>query len=92
MLQLVVPFLLHTGIASPAEDVKAFSMRALHDIYKSAGKILAPHVSDLVTVLLENMSSLEPQVVNYLSFHIEKYNIAQEQVRNVFFEHLFFKV
>lgn len=38
-------------------------------ISKTAGKLLQPHIPLLVTALLEALSTLEPQYLNYLSLH-----------------------
>jgi proteasome component ECM29 len=84
MLEIVIPFLLRHGLLSAADDVKKYSLRTILDICKKAGPLLVPHAANIVETLLEGMSSLEPQSVNYLSFHIEQYNISQEQVRRMF--------
>ncbi len=44
------------------------------------GNLLVPHVPELVGVLLEAMTSLEPAQFNYMSFHTEKMNVSQEQL------------
>jgi proteasome component ECM29 len=49
-------------------------------ICQLASASLAPFVPDLVSTLLEALSSLEPAALNYLSFHVEKYNITQEEL------------
>ncbi|ORE02510.1 ARM repeat-containing protein [Rhizopus microsporus var. microsporus] len=58
VMGIVMPFLLHKGIVSDAEDIQKFSLDAVLRV------------------------SLEPQAMNYLSFHVEKYNISQEQLDN----------
>jgi proteasome component ECM29 len=42
--------------------------------------MLQPHVGQLIAVMLESLSSLEPAQFNYLSFHTDKINISQEQL------------
>ena len=37
-------------------------------------------VADTIMLLVEALSSLEPQAVNYLSFHVEKYNISKDEL------------
>lgn len=34
-------------------------------------------------LLVEALSSLEPQAINYLAFHVDKYNISKDEVRPV---------
>ncbi|ORZ22637.1 armadillo-type protein [Absidia repens] len=61
VMDIVMPFLLHKGIVSDAEDVRKFSLDAVLRVCKTA---------------------LEPQTMNYLSFHVDQYNISQEQLDN----------
>ena len=82
MMSYVIPYMLDKGILSDAEDVRRFSMSTVITLCKKAGVFLQPHISDIVGTLLECMSSLEPQVMNYLSFHADKYEISQEQMDN----------
>ncbi|KAJ3206273.1 hypothetical protein HDU67_008289 [Dinochytrium kinnereticum] len=77
---IVVPLFLKKGLTSSAEDVRRFSLSTILKICKKGGVLLKPHISDIVTTLLEGLSSMEPQVMNYLTFHIDKYNITQEQL------------
>lgn len=44
-----------------------FSINTLVKISKSAGAMLKPHAPKLIPALLESLSVLEPQVLNYLS-------------------------
>jgi proteasome component ECM29 len=50
-------------------------------ISKNAGSLLKPHVSLLVVPLLESITTLEPQVVNYYSLHAASNQAAQDKVR-----------
>lgn len=43
------------------------SINTLVKISKSAGAMLKPHAPKLIPALLESLSVLEPQVLNYLS-------------------------
>jgi proteasome component ECM29 len=84
--------LLNKGLVNDADEVKAFSLAQIQKIAKVAGifsiltffsylgSLLIPHVAELVGVLLEAMSSLEPAQFNYMSFHTEKMNVSQEQL------------
>ncbi|CAG8551849.1 6467_t:CDS:10 [Diversispora eburnea] len=82
IINIIVPFLLTKGLVSDAEDVRKFSLRAILKICKSAKELLKSHISEMIGTLLEGLSSMEPQVMNYLSFHVEKYNVTQEQYEN----------
>ncbi|KAJ3082397.1 hypothetical protein HK102_001737 [Quaeritorhiza haematococci] len=80
IMDIVMPFFLTKGLGSMAEDVRKFSLSTILKITKKGGVLLKPHLVDLVSTLLESLSSLEPQAMNYLSFHTEKYGITQEQL------------
>ncbi|KAI8374250.1 proteasome stabiliser-domain-containing protein [Radiomyces spectabilis] len=82
VMAIVMPFLLQKGIVSDAEDVQKFSLDAILRVCKSGAKLLKPYIPDLIDSLLQSLSSLEPQAMNYLSFHVDKYNISQEQLDN----------
>ncbi|RUS30672.1 proteasome stabiliser-domain-containing protein [Jimgerdemannia flammicorona] len=82
VMNIVVPFLLQKGIVSGAKDVQKFSLDTILKVCKTGAALLKPHVPDIVDTLLQSLSSLEPQAMNYLSFHTEKYNISQEQLDN----------
>ena len=45
------------------------SLSTILKISKNAGVLLRPHVSLLVVSLLESVTTLEPQMMNYLSLH-----------------------
>ena len=47
---------------------------------KNAGDSIKPHIPQLVTALLEALSGLEPQVMNYISLHVGNDKDAQEKV------------
>ncbi|CEG80887.1 Putative B-type regulatory subunit of protein phosphatase 2A (PP2A), Rts1p [Rhizopus microsporus] len=79
---IVMPFLLHKGIVSDAEDIQKFSLDAVLRVCKTGAVLLKKYIPDIIDTLLQSLSSLEPQAMNYLSFHVEKYNISQEQLDN----------
>ncbi|KAJ3137196.1 hypothetical protein HK100_000877 [Physocladia obscura] len=68
------------GLGSKAEDVAKFSLSTILKITKKGGVLLKPHMAELISTLLESLSSLEPQVMSYLTFHTASYNITQEQL------------
>lgn len=47
--------------------VYVFSIQTLVKISKAAGSCLTPHAPRLIPALLEALSVVEPQVLNYLS-------------------------
>ncbi|OBZ85602.1 Proteasome-associated protein ECM29 [Choanephora cucurbitarum] len=82
VMDIVMPFLLQKGIVSDAEDVQKFSLDAVLKVCKTGAALLKKYVPELIDTLLQSLSSLEPQSMNYLSFHVDKYNISQEQLDN----------
>ncbi|XP_072010829.1 proteasome adapter and scaffold protein ECM29 isoform X2 [Engystomops pustulosus] len=66
-IAVLLPCLLDKGIMSTVTEVRALSINTLVKISKSAGELLRPHTPKLIPALLESLSVLEPQVLNYLS-------------------------
>ncbi|KAL2293978.1 hypothetical protein Nmel_007686 [Mimus melanotis] len=67
MIAVLLPCLLDKGIVSTVAEVRSLSINTLVKISKSAGSMLKPHAPKLIPALLESLSVLEPQVLNYLS-------------------------
>ncbi|KAJ3022327.1 UNVERIFIED_CONTAM: hypothetical protein HDU68_009207, partial [Siphonaria sp. JEL0065] len=80
IMDIVMPFFLTKGLVSKAEDVAKFSLATVLKIAKKGGVLLKPHLTELISTLLESLSSLEPQALSYLTFHTDKYGITQEQL------------
>ncbi|XP_056020008.1 proteasome adapter and scaffold protein ECM29-like [Ostrea edulis] len=77
---LVLPCLLKISTYSPVPEVRAIGLSTLLKISKNAGPLLKPHIAVLVTALLEAVSGLEPQVMNYFSLRITGSEEAQERL------------
>ena len=56
------------------------SLSTLVKISKNAGALLRPHISLLVISLLESVTTLEPQTMNYLSLHAAANQAAADKV------------
>ncbi|GJJ74422.1 proteasome component ECM29 [Entomortierella parvispora] len=82
VLDIMVPFLVQKGLLSSAEEVSKFSLTTILKICKQAGPLLRSHIPLIVGALLEGLTSMEPQMMNYLSFHTEKYQVSQEQLES----------
>ncbi|KAL8623767.1 hypothetical protein ACOMHN_054073 [Nucella lapillus] len=65
----VLPCLLNITLNTNVKEVRAIGLSTILEISKKAGDLLKPHIPALVVALLEAISGLEPQVLNYLSFH-----------------------
>ncbi|XP_050843101.1 proteasome adapter and scaffold protein ECM29 isoform X4 [Serinus canaria] len=66
-IAVLLPCLLDKGIVSTVAEVRSLSINTLVKISKSAGSMLKPHAPKLIPALLESLSVLEPQILNYLS-------------------------
>lgn len=76
----VLPCLLKNSIQSPVSEVRAIGLSTILKISKNAGRLLKPHIPILVTALLEAVSGLEPQVLNYYSLRVSDSQAAQERL------------
>ncbi|KAJ7335387.1 hypothetical protein JRQ81_013328 [Phrynocephalus forsythii] len=66
-IAILLPCLLDKGMMNTVTEVRTLSINTLVKISKSAGAMLKPHAPKLIPALLESLSVLEPQVLNYLS-------------------------
>ncbi|ERE83530.1 putative proteasome-associated protein ECM29 like protein [Cricetulus griseus] len=81
-IAVLLPCLLDKGMMSPVTEVRALSINTLVKISKSAGAMLKPHAPKLIPALLESLSVLEPQVLNYLSLRAtEQEKAAMDSAR-----------
>ena len=82
MLKQVLPFLLSpSGLESGAPDVQDFAQKTLLKIIKSSnGKTLRPFVPDLVGRLLALLSSIEPEMINYVHLNAEQYGLTAQEL------------
>lgn len=81
VLNYLIPFFLGTkGLHSDAEDVRDFALETILNLCKVGGKAVRPHVPKLLETFIELMSTLEPEVVNYLMLNAEKYNLRTNDV------------
>ncbi|KYQ93632.1 hypothetical protein DLAC_05014 [Tieghemostelium lacteum] len=83
ILSILLPFFLKGGIGNDSNDVKQFSIQQLVKISKSAKDLLVPHIPQMVQVLLESLSSLEPAGINYASQHSESLNLTKDQIESL---------
>lgn len=80
-------FLLYNCVFCSLNNLFFFqiSIQTLVKISKTAGARLRPHASRLIPALLESLSTLEPQVLNYLSLRAteqEKVTSALASIKN----------
>ncbi|SJM88352.1 related to Proteasome component ECM29 [Zygosaccharomyces bailii] len=76
ILESIIPFLLGSkGLNSDAEEVRSFSLKTVVDLVKNSGSAMKPFAVDLVFEFILLFSSIEPQVVNFLSLNANTYKV-----------------
>ncbi|PQE08767.1 proteasome component protein [Rutstroemia sp. NJR-2017a BVV2] len=81
MLKDVLPFLLSDqGLESSAKEVQTFATITVLKLIKSGGKALLPYVPHLVETMINLLSTLEPEGVDYLYLRAAHYNLTEEKI------------
>ncbi|KAG7885019.1 hypothetical protein KL938_001276 [Ogataea parapolymorpha] len=81
ILSQLVPFLLGSnGLLNDSDDVKNFALQIIIKLARSSSILLKPYICDMVGQLTMMMSSIEPQVVNYLALNADKYNMKSDDI------------
>ncbi|CAM0950343.1 unnamed protein product [Alopecurus aequalis] len=79
-MNIVLPYLLSEGILSKVSSVQKASISLVMKLAKGAGTALRPHLSELVSCMLECLSSLEDQRLNYVEMHAGSAGIQTEKL------------
>nr|XP_010313220.1 proteasome adapter and scaffold protein ECM29 isoform X1 [Solanum lycopersicum] len=82
-MEIVLPLLLSEGIMSKVESIRKASIGVVTKLTKGAGVALRPHLPDLVCCMLESLSSLEDQGLNYVELHAANVGIQTEKFENL---------
>ncbi|XP_059624994.1 uncharacterized protein LOC132268214 [Cornus florida] len=82
-MDTVLPFLLTEGIMNRVDNIRKASIAMVMKLAKSAGVAIRPHLSDLVCCMLESLSSLEDQGLNYVELHAANAGIQMEKLENL---------
>ncbi|XP_047327429.1 proteasome adapter and scaffold protein ECM29 isoform X3 [Impatiens glandulifera] len=82
-MEIVLPMLLSEGIMSKVDSIRSASIKLVTKLAKGAGVALRPHLSDLVCCMLESLSSLEDQGLNYVELHAATVGIQTEKLENL---------
>ena len=90
MLKQVLPFLLSpSGLESGAPEVQDFSRKTLLKIIKSTNrKTLGPFVPELVGRLLTLLSSIEPEMINYIHLNAQQYGLTAQELDDARLKHI----
>ncbi|TVU50759.1 hypothetical protein EJB05_02148, partial [Eragrostis curvula] len=82
-MNMVLPYLLSEGILSKVSSVQKASISLVMKLAKGAGPALRPHLPELVSCMLECLSSLEDQRLNYVEMHAGNVGIKTEKLENL---------
>ncbi|KAH6836999.1 ARM repeat superfamily protein [Perilla frutescens var. hirtella] len=82
-MAIVLPLLLTDGIMSKVENIRKASIGMVTKLAKGAGIAIRPYLNDLVCCMLESLSSLEDQGMNYVEMHAENVGIQAEKLENL---------
>lgn len=81
VLGKLVPFLLGSkGLLSDAEEIKSFALETILKLCKIGGLAIVPFIPVLLDNFISMMSTLEPEVVNYLVLNADKYNLKNSDI------------
>ncbi|KAG5517843.1 hypothetical protein PMAC_000297 [Pneumocystis sp. 'macacae'] len=79
ILEKSIPIFLKS-VNSDSQEIKMYSLDALTKICNAGKSSLKPFIPELVDNLLNFLTELEPQFMNYLELNVDKYDITQEQL------------
>ncbi|KAL2941950.1 Proteasome adapter and scaffold protein ECM29 [Bienertia sinuspersici] len=82
-MDIVLPFLLSEGIMSKVDSIRKSSIGVVMKLAKGAGTAIRPHLSDLVSCMLECLSSLEDQGLNYVELHAGNIGLEKDKLENL---------
>eukprot|EP00049_Salpingoeca_infusionum_P024422 m.15887 g.15887 ORF g.15887 m.15887 type:complete len:1890 (-) comp6833_c0_seq1:1619-7288(-) len=82
-ISVLLPFLIEVGLPAEVQDVKAVSLGVLVEVAETAGSALRPHLTQLITTLLEALSGLESPMLDYLSQRVSAQKGMEEAVDHI---------
>ncbi|CAL4904358.1 unnamed protein product [Urochloa decumbens] len=82
-MHIVLPYLLSEGILSKVSSVQKASISLVMKLAKGAGPALRPHLPELVSCMLECLSSLEDQRLNYVEMHAGNAGIKTDKLESL---------
>lgn len=81
--EIVLPILLNQGILSGVPAIQRLSLNTISKLVKGAGSAVRKVLPDVVVAMLEALSSLEDQKLNYAELHAERVGINTQKLENV---------
>ncbi|ODV98410.1 hypothetical protein PACTADRAFT_185071 [Pachysolen tannophilus NRRL Y-2460] len=81
ILSKLIPTLLGpNGLLSDVEDVRNFALETILSLCKKSGVAIRPFIPNLIDQLIMLMSTLEPQIINYLTLNADKYKLKASEI------------
>ncbi|PAN41168.1 hypothetical protein PAHAL_8G022100 [Panicum hallii] len=82
-MNIALPYLLSEGILSKVSSIQKASISLVMKLAKGAGPALRPHLAELVCCMLECLSSLEDQRLNYVEMHAGNAGIKTDKLESL---------
>jgi proteasome component ECM29 len=82
-IDLILPVLLEKGLLAPSAEARGFSLGVLVKVVQAAKTALKKWLPQLVSVLIESMSALEPRTFQYMQFHTARLQISDEELEKM---------
>lgn len=81
ILEQLVPFLFgNNGLLSDIEEVKNFAFETVMKLINTNSNSLKPFAPKMIIDLVSMMSSVEPQMINYIALNADKYNLKTTDI------------
>ncbi|KAI1906458.1 proteasome component M29 [Ophidiomyces ophidiicola] len=81
MLQRFIPFLLHYGMESNVPEIQIYSITTMTTLVrKSPTNALGPYIPDILEKFLLSLSSVEPEMMNYIYLNADKYGVSGQDI------------
>ena len=77
-INFIIPWLLDKGLLESNQDVLGFCFSVLIRIIQVSQSHLKAYIIRMIGILVEAMSALEPQALQYLEFHTQRLNISTD--------------
>lgn len=78
-IDLILPVLLEKGVVAPSLEARGFCFGVLIKIIENSSQSLIRWLEKLVDALIESISAMEPQMMQYLQFHTSSLQLSAEE-------------
>lgn len=78
-LDMLLPILLDKGLVSASIEARGFSLGTLIKVIETSKSMIVPWIGKLIDILIESISALEPQLLNYIQFHTTTVQVGTEE-------------